>query len=333
MFSRYILSKFLALFVGLICIYLAYTFNSSNLYSISGKAYGTTWTVTSTEFIADHHEKKILNIINTIDNIASNYKVDSEIALINKAPIKTELPISQDLYVLLNEAKLISNTLDNYYDITLGKISSSMGFAPSFGIDVSNNPSNRAFSLNEYNQTVFKSSDFWFDLSSIAKGYAVQKIHDYLITNNLPNHLIDIGGEVIVNGFNYQEPWSVGIQDPNSISNKAIYVINNRNGAMLSIATSGEYRNFRVSQDGVKNTHTINPDNQKSITSDILSVTILDNKSATRADAYATGFNVIGGIDIIEIANANDIALMLVTSKKGEIELLFSDKWYDFTYE
>jgi len=25
--------------------------------------------------------------------------------------------------------------------------------------------------------------------------------------------------------------------------------------------------------------------------------------------------------------------LMLVTSKKGEIELLFSDKWYDFTYE
>jgi len=42
---------------------------------------------------------------------------------------------------------------------------------------------------------------------------------------------------------------------------------------------------------------------------------------------------VIGGIDIIEIANANDIALMLVTSKKGEIELLFSDKWYDFTYE
>ena len=188
-------------------------------------------------------------------------------------------------------------------------------------------------SLNEYNQTVIKSSDFWFDLSSIAKGYAVQKIHEYLIANNLPNHLIDIGGEVIVNGFNYKDPWSVGIQDPGSISNKAIYIINNKNGAMLSIATSGEYRNFRITQDAIKKTHTINPDNQKSITSDILSVTILDNKSATRADAYATGFNVIGGIDIIEIANANDIALMLVTSKKGEIELLFSDKWYDFTYE
>ena len=173
------------MFVGLICIYLAYTFNSSNLYSISGKAYGTSWSVTSTEFIADHHEKKISDIIDTVDTVASNYKSDSEIALINKAPIRTELPLSQDLYMLLNEAKLISNILDNYYDITLGKVSSSMGFAPSFGIDVSNNPPNRVFSLNEYNQTVFKSSDFWFDLSSIAKGYAVQKIHEYLIANNL----------------------------------------------------------------------------------------------------------------------------------------------------
>jgi len=81
------------LFVGLICIYLAYTFNSSNLYSISGKAYGTSWSVTSTEFIADHHEKKILDIIDTVDTVASNYKPDSEIALINKAPIRTEKDI------------------------------------------------------------------------------------------------------------------------------------------------------------------------------------------------------------------------------------------------
>ena len=76
------------MFVGLICIYLAYTFNSSNLYSISGKAYGTTWSVTSTEFIADHHEKKILDIIDTIDAIASNYKSDSEIALIKPTLVK-----------------------------------------------------------------------------------------------------------------------------------------------------------------------------------------------------------------------------------------------------
>ena len=43
----------------------------------------------------------------------------------------------------------------------------------------------------------------------------------------------------------------VGIQDPSSYSNKSIYVISNINGEMLSIATSGEYRNFKISPDGL----------------------------------------------------------------------------------
>ena len=333
MLNRYIFSKLLALSVGLFCIYLAYNFNSTNLYSISGNAYGTTWSVSSTEFIADHHEKKILAIIDDVDNTASNYKSDSEIAIINNSPIKTELVISNDLYSILDEAKLTSNIFKSFYDITLGKVSSSLGFSPTFNIDVSNNPNVRTYILNKSNQTVLKSSNFWFDLSSIAKGYAVQKIHEYLISNNLPNHLIDIGGEVIINGFNYKEPWMVGIQDPSSYSNKSIYVISNINGEMLSIATSGEYRNFKISPDGTKQTHTINPNNQKSIISNVLSVTVLDSKSATQADAYATGFNAMGGEESINLANKQGIPVMLINSKNDEIELLFSDKWYDFVYE
>lgn len=333
MLNRYILSKILALSVGLICIFLAYNFNSTNLYSISGNAYGTTWSVSSTEFIADHHEKEILAIIDNIDNTASNYKSDSEIALINNSPVKTELKISKDLYSILNEAKLTTNIFENYYDITLGKVSSSMGFSPTFNIDVANNPHVRTFILNKTNQTVFKNSNFWFDLSSIAKGYAVQKIHEYLISNNLPNHLIDIGGEVIINGFNNKEAWKVGIQDPTSYSNKSIYVISNINGEMLSIATSGEYRNFKISPDGSKQTHTIDPNKQKSIISNILSVTVLSSSSATQADAFATGFNAMSGVESINLANKHGLPVMLINSKNDEIELLFSDKWYDFLYE
>ena len=136
-----------------------------------------------------------------------------------------------------------------------------------------------------------------------------------------------------INGFNYKEPWMVGIQDPSSYSNKSIYVISNINGEMLSIATSGEYRNFKISPDGTKQTHTINPNNQKSIISNVLSVTVLDSKSATQADAYATGFNAMGGEESINLANKQGIPLMLINSKNDEIELLFSDKWYDFVYE
>ncbi len=333
MVNRYILSKLLALLVGLLCIFLAYNFNSKNTFQVSGYAYGTTWSITSTEYIADHHEKKIQNIINNIDMMASNYKPDSEIALINNSPINTDLLVSDGLFDILSIAQLISKESDGHYDITLGKISSSMGFSPDFEKNVENNPLNRSYELNKSNQTVNKNSLFWFDLSSIAKGYAVQRIHDYLIKNNLPNHLIDIGGEVIISGTNYSEPWKVGIQDPNSLASNPIYIIKNTNTSFLSIATSGEYRNFKTNSLGLIDTHTINPNSLRSIKPDSLSVTVISSKSATYADGYATAFNAMSVNKSIEIANANDIALMLVVQNGSDIELLFSDKWYDFAYE
>ena len=78
------------------------------------------------------------------------------------------------------------------------------------------------------NYTIIKSSNNWFDLSSIAKGYVVQLIHEYLLQNNLPNHLIDIGGELIINGSNNELPWKVGIQNPAALSDNAIYIIENK---------------------------------------------------------------------------------------------------------
>ena len=73
-----------------------------------------------------------------------------------------------------------------------------MGFSPNFNDDLFHT-SNNKFLLQNPNKLT-KSTKDWFDLSSIAKGYSVQLIHEYLLENNLNNHLIDIGGEVIING-------------------------------------------------------------------------------------------------------------------------------------
>jgi thiamine biosynthesis lipoprotein len=76
-------------------------------------------------------------------------------------------------------------------------------------------------------------------------------------------------------------------------------------------------------------THTIDPKTLLSIDSKILSVTIADEESATQADAMATAFNVIGYPDALNIANDNNIAMMLVIGSEGESELIYSNKWYD----
>ncbi len=134
--SRKLISKLIALCVGLFCIFIAYNSNSNKTYSISGNAYGTSWSVVSTSYIADHHEKNIIKIIDHIDLVASNYKINSEIAIINKEPTNTELSISDDLYNILNIAEGIKRLSDGAYNIMLGKVSSKLGFAPDFNMDL-----------------------------------------------------------------------------------------------------------------------------------------------------------------------------------------------------
>jgi thiamine biosynthesis lipoprotein len=323
--SRKLTSKFIALCVGLFCIFIAYNSNSNKTYNVTGKAYGTSWSVVSTSFIADHHEKNIIKIIEHIDLVASNYKNNSEIAIINQQPIDVEISISEDLFNILDIADDVNRLSNGAYNIMLGKISSKLGFAPDFDMSLRQDNNNEYLLINK-NKLVKKSTN-WFDLSSIAKGYAVQLIHQYLIDNNIKNHLIDVGGELIVSGSNFSKPWFVGIQDPNSFNNKAIHVIKN-NDNFLAIATSGEYRNFKIF-DNKMITHTIDPKTFQSINTNILSVTIAHEESAAQADALATAFNVIGYPEALNIANANNIALMLVIGSKGESELIFSNKWYD----
>ena len=325
--TRFLLSKIIALLAGILLVIVAYNHNSNSLYLINGNAYGTSWPISSSEYISDHHKEKIEIIINKIDYVASNYKKDSEIALINKN-FKEYQFISNDLFNILVIAKDVELKSDGYYNIMLGKISSSLGFSPNFNQNLVQKKIS-TFDLDENNNSLIRKNNNWFDLSSIAKGYAVQEIHEYLVENNLSNHLIDIGGEIIINGFNKGKPWSVGIQDPYSFNNNSNYIIQNKDGKFIAIATSGEYRNFKLDSNGNKVTHTINPKTLKSIDNNILSVTVVHEYSSTYADAYATSFNAMGSDNAIRIANENDIAIMIMTLDGDEEINLYSDKWYD----
>ena len=325
--SRYLVSKIIALIAGLVLLVIAYNHNSNIIYNFSGEAYGTTWSISSSEFIADNHKEEIKSIINKIDLIASNYKPESEISQININYAEYQF-ISNDLFKILEIAKVVELSTDGYYNIMLGKISSTLGFAPDFGKDTLQNQAS-TFNIDETNKSLIRYSNNWFDLSSIAKGYAVQEIHNYLISKNLKNHLIDIGGEIIINGNKNGIPWNIGIQNPLSSVDNATTTISNKNYNFLAIATSGEYRNFKLDEYGNKVTHTINPKTLSSIKNKILSVTVVNDYSATYADAYATAFNAMGLNRAIEVANNENIAIMVIYQNNEAVKINYSDKWYD----
>ena len=299
-------------------------YNTSSTYTISGQIYGTYWKITSTKYVDTATQQKVKAKLNKIDLIASNYKEASELSLINKVKIGETIAVSKTLNYLLETSGLVHYQTSGLFNITLGIETSKMGFGPSLKEDIESNNIrwiNEAYTLE--NQLLTKHQQFHFDLSAIAKGYAVDQVTKLLIQEGYKNFVLDIGGELAVIGKKYDQPWTIAIQNPNNQDSNPIYIIEDE--APMYIATSGEYRNYNYDRDGNKITHTIDPRTNSSIDPLGLSVSVKNNSSAMMADAYATALNIMDVNEGLEFANLNNIQVMYVTSEN----ILFSVNWND----
>ena len=132
------------------------------------------------------------------------------------------------------------------------------------------------------------------DCSAIAKGFGVDIIAQLFNSKGIKNYMIDIGGEVIVNGKNPKmNAWRIGINKPidDSLSvNQELQTILEISN--VGMATSGNYRNFYY-KGGKKYSHTIDPRTGYPVQHSILSSTVIAC-DCTTADAYATAFMVMG---------------------------------------
>ena len=313
--NRLVLSKLLALAVGIGCVFFAFKYNKNALYETSGSIYGTYWKLVSTEYIPDPLIQSIKQELNRIDFIASNYKPSSELSIINAAPVNTEIAISSDMYTILKFAEDLHQLSNGYYDVTIGSLIIKEGFGPESPMTDNAIPvSKKRFNFLE-NNSITKNDNFQFDLSSIAKGYAVDLISNLLIRANRNNYLIDIGGEIIVNGSKHGEPWTVGIQNPSAINNQSDTQI--RSSKFLAIATSGEYRNFKLNDNGSITSHTFIPEIQQSLIDKSYSVTVVSEKSSMSADAWATALNALGPNKGIKVANEHNIPVMYIMQENN----------------
>ena len=187
------------------------------------------------------------------------------------------------------------------------------------------------FSFDDNNKTITKFKDIVFDLSSVAKGYAVDAISDYLLANNFNNYLIDIGGEIAANGFSKSGFWTIGIQDPQSFQQNVSFTVPNTD-KFVGVATSGDYLNFKYI-DGEIVSHSIDPRILKSKDNNILSVTVLDDSSVGRADAFATAFNVMSLDESIKISESFGIKIKIIYLNDGLISFFESKSWQNINYE
>lgn len=107
------------------------------------------------------------------------------------------------------------------------------------------------------NSTVFlKDPMMSLDVGAIAKGYATEQVADRLAADGLVSAILNVGGNVraIGNNIKTDEPWSVGIQNPDNESEEAILdLVKLENASMVS---SGDYERY-YTVDGKRYNHII----------------------------------------------------------------------------
>jgi thiamine biosynthesis lipoprotein len=146
------------------------------------------------------------------------------------------------------------------------------------------------------------------DLSAIAKGFAVDKISQYLSNQGITNYLVEIGGEVRTKGLNHSgKKWQIAIERPDSNSNVVSNILDLSNQA---VATSGDYRNYYV-KNGQRFSHILNPRTGYPIKHKLAAVTVVHD-SAMLADAYATALMVMGEEQGKQFSKAQGLSVYMI---------------------
>lgn len=292
---------------------------------LHGETMGTTYNIAyfaSSSIETDNPDseqvhQQIKHRLEQINQVASTYISNSELSLLNQHSSTDIFPISQDLHLLLKESIKLAHTTSGALDVTVGPLVNLWGFGP----DKQPNkiPSEKQIEDARVHAGIEKldlqikgvkkkTPALYVDLSTIAKGFAVDEIAEVLERFGIQDYLVEIGGELRVKGQKADgQAWRVAIEKPvNQLQNVQRILQPGNNG----VATSGDYRNY-IERDGVRYSHIIDPETGRPISHKLVSVTVI-HPSCMLADGLATGFMVLGQTKALELANKEDIAALLI---------------------
>lgn len=286
-------------------------------------------------------KEQIDALLEEVNEQMSTYRHHSEISRFNQMTITdTAMTISADFAQVIIAALQIHKLTQGGLDITLGPLVNLWDFGPDDRpyLPTEEEITNCTQSIGMQKLYLYykngeaklskSTPKLYLDLSSIAKGFGVDKVADYLHNIGIDDYLIDIGGELRANGVNLLgNEWRVAIEKPNN-NNDFQIIIPLRNHAL---ATSGDYRNCYEDDQGQRLSHVICPKTKRPVQSDIASISVLE-KTTMRADGIATGLYVLGAKRALEIAECEKIAVFLIVRENSDTyKTMMSSAFRDLT--
>jgi thiamine biosynthesis lipoprotein len=298
-----------------------------------GETMGTTYVVRLAQTISETDRLGVARTIDdtlaSVNRAMSNYLPDSEISIFNRAGTGTRVSVSREVFDVVSEARRVSELTGGAFDITVAPLVRLWGFGPG-AYDRDEPPTEdeiaRARAAVGFRHLVLADDpvtltklvpELECDLSAIAKGYGVDRVAEALEKSGYRDYMVEVGGEVRTLGKNsVGNAWRIAIEKPLPGA-RAIQRIVSLSG--LSMATSGDYRNF-YELEGKIYSHLIDPRTARPVSHRVASVSVLSD-TAMEADALASGLLVLGPEEGFDLAVAQDLAVLFLSrTETGEIE-------------
>ncbi len=314
----------------LLALFLAGCESPPRVYQLGGQTMGTTWSVQANNLPQGLSQQQLHDrieaILELINSQMSTYRDDADITRFNQAAPGESFSLAEDFATVLSAALSLAAETDGAYDPTVGPLVNLWGFGPDGLRDQAPDPAEIeaarqrvgwqrvAFDANSRELT--QTGGVYLDLSSIAKGHAVDRIAEWLEDAGVTGYLVDIGGDLRVHGVKPDgSAWRIAIERPVPGTREIYSVIEPQD---LAVASSGNYRNFFIDQDQLFS-HTIDPRSGYPVRGGIASITVL-HRSTKQADALATALGVFSADEAFAFALERNLAVLFLVHSEGSLE-------------
>jgi thiamine biosynthesis lipoprotein len=239
----------------------------------------------------------------------SRTKENGELYAVNQAAGKEAVVVSDETLDIVKLSLKYAEEMDGLYDPTVGPLVDLWAIGEG-GEHVPDQAAiDKARSLTNYKDVIVDDAaktvmlakeGMVLDMGGIGKGYAADRIADYLKAEGLDSAMINLGGSSIIALGNKPNgsPWNIGLQDPDQSRGTQLGTIKISDEV---IDASGVYERYFM-QDGVRYHHILDPRTGFPSQNGLKSITIM-SPNATDADALSTGVFLMGleeGMEYLE---------------------------------
>jgi thiamine biosynthesis lipoprotein len=321
----------------------------SRPYSVTGVSMGTSWSArmllppSAAPDLGTHLQDALLHELDEIVAQMSHWDDRSLLSRYNGAPAGSWHPLPPQFFEVMGYALSVFDETGGAYDPAAGALVDLWGFGARKRYDqagfyapardavaaaLAQRASQRPL-LDRDQRRLYQPGGAVLDLSSVAKGYAVDCLALRLEALGVRHYLVEAGGELRGAGVKADgQPWWVELEGvPDTTGSQVAQSVVALHG--LAVATSGDYRryyDYQLSHAHRRASHTLDPRTGYPIANDVASVTVLA-PTCMAADALSTALTVMGVDEGLPFAEARGLAARFLLRGDGGLREVDTAAW------